>query len=312
MFVFNLKSRLEVLIPDSLLYSFIKSTLPKFYLDSCLSFSYKNFRFILQVDIKKKKHQITETELKQFKTFQEKKMPKNKQNKGIVSRQEASCTEWNFSRSQEKQKIPKTDQSTVMSSEQEVIYVELKCHKSSHLQLREKRKDPQSSALHVITGTLGVLCVVLMTTVGILLANLFSSKGEQNRKTSFIPTLSSMNGSIDLCLDHWIGFENRCVYLFNGNTTWPESYAACEELNFHLLKIGTTEELKILRLFGIEGWINLKQNKTDRSLLWKDGTRVNQSLVKSPGKENHTCAYVRGMYTYFDDCSSRKSYVCEL
>ncbi|KAM9671952.1 killer cell lectin-like receptor subfamily I member 1 isoform 1-T4 [Trichechus inunguis] len=232
-------------------------------------------------------------------------MSKNKQNKGIVPRQEVTYTEIKFSRSQRKQRIPKTDQSKVMSSEQQVTYMELKRHKSSHLQLREKRKDHQSSAWQVITGSLGVLCVVLMTTVGILLANLFARNGEQNRKTSFNSTLSSTN-------DHWIGFRNSCYHLFKESKTWPESYAACKELNSRLMKIHIKEELKLLTLFGMEGWIDLKMNKTDGPLLWQDGTQMNQSLLKFPGKKNHTCAYVSGIYIYSDNCSSGKSYICEL
>ncbi|KAM9673361.1 killer cell lectin-like receptor subfamily I member 1 [Trichechus inunguis] len=227
-------------------------------------------------------------------------MPKNKQNKGIP-RQEVTYTEIKFSRSQWKQRIPKTNQSKVMSSEQQVTYMELKRHKSSHLQLREKRKDRQSSAWQVITGSLGVLCVVLMTTVGILLANLFSRKGEQNGKTSFNSTLSSTN-------DHWIGFRNS-YHLFKESKTWPESYAACKELNSRLMKIHIKEELKLLTLFGMEGWIDLKMNKTDGPLLWQDGTQMNQSLLKFPGKKNHRCAYVSGIYIYSDNCSSGKSYI---
>ncbi|XP_037701057.1 killer cell lectin-like receptor subfamily I member 1 [Choloepus didactylus] len=243
-------------------------------------------------------------------------MPKNKQ-KDMVNREEVTYTELKFSKSQQKQRILKTDQSTVISSEQQTNYMELKFHKS-YLQQRKwfvrgKRKDHQSPSWKVIAGSLGVLFMVLMTIVGVLLANLFSAREEQKRKISIIPTLSSKNEcSCDLCQDHWIGFGNSCYHLSNETKTWLESHATCEELNSHLLKIDVREELEILSVFGIEGWISLKMNETNGSWLWEDGTKVVQSLLTFLGRKNYSCAYIGGSYIYNDDCSSKKSYVCEL
>ncbi|KAB1254376.1 Killer cell lectin-like receptor subfamily I member 1 [Camelus dromedarius] len=103
-------------------------------------------------------------------------MLKNKQNKGTANKQEVIYTEPKFSRSPQKRKTPETNQSNVISGEQQVNYMELKFPRSSHHQHRErlfrkKRKDHQSRAWQVTAGSLGVLCVVLMATFGILLAN---------------------------------------------------------------------------------------------------------------------------------------------
>ncbi|KAB1254377.1 Killer cell lectin-like receptor subfamily I member 1 [Camelus dromedarius] len=128
-------------------------------------------------------------------------MLKNKQNKGTANKQEVIYTEPKFSRSPQKRKTPETNQSNVISGEQQVNYMELKFPRSSHHQHRErlfrkKRKDHQSRAWQVTAGSLGVLCVVLMATFGILLANKFFRREDENGKISPIPTLSSPNGAI--------------------------------------------------------------------------------------------------------------------
>ncbi|KAB1254375.1 Killer cell lectin-like receptor subfamily I member 1 [Camelus dromedarius] len=200
-------------------------------------------------------------------------MLKNKQNKGTANKQEVIYTEPKFSRSPQKRKTPETNQSNVISGEQQVNYMELKFPRSSHHQHRErlfrkKRKDHQSRAWQVTAGSLGVLCVVLMATFGILLANKFFRREDENGKISPIPTLSSPNGDTD-------------------------------------------EELEILSMFQMRGWVGLKINKTGMSWLWEDGTKVVESLLKFLKMENHSCAYAEGNYVFSNNCSSEKSYICE-
>ncbi|XP_032329074.1 killer cell lectin-like receptor subfamily I member 1 isoform X1 [Camelus ferus] len=256
-------------------------------------------------------------------------MLKNKQNKGTANKQEVIYTEPKFSRSPQKRKTPETNQSNVISGEQQVNYMELKFPRSSHHQHRErlfrkKRKDHQSRAWQVTAGSLGVLCVVLMATFGILLANKlittmifaveFFHREDENGKISPIPTLSSPNGecSCDLCSTHWIGFGNSFYHLYNTPKSWADSHAACAELNAHLLKIDTDEELEILSMFQMRGWVGLKINKTDMSWLWEDGTKVVESLLKFLKMENHSCAYAEGNYVFSNNCSSEKSYICSM
>ncbi|KAI4546060.1 hypothetical protein MG293_002615 [Ovis ammon polii] len=123
-------------------------------------------------------------------------MLKSKQNKGIVNKQEVIYAEPKFSKSQQ-QKISKTNQRNVQSREQQVDYMELKFPRS-HLQHRKQKKGKvlhhRSIVWQVITASLGTLCVALLTTVCVLLANLYSNKEDPNQKLSPVPTLSSKNG----------------------------------------------------------------------------------------------------------------------
>ncbi|KAF7461900.1 hypothetical protein GHT09_013791 [Marmota monax] len=101
-------------------------------------------------------------------------MPQNKQNECILNKEEINYTEINFFKSQQKRR-PKEKQDSVISNEETVNYVPLKINRTSQLKhkklfVREK-KDPESTAWLVIAGILVVLCMVLLTTVGVLLSN---------------------------------------------------------------------------------------------------------------------------------------------
>ncbi|XP_027632401.1 killer cell lectin-like receptor subfamily I member 1 [Tupaia chinensis] len=232
---------------------------------------------------------------------------------------EVTNTEQNISRSQQKQRLSRADKTNIISHEDEIKYMELKFQKSSHLQhrksfVRKKRKDPRTITWQVITGSLGVFCIILITTVGVLLANLFSSQEEPSRNISYIPILSTeiKEYSYSLCSNHWFGLGNSFYQVSNEPKTWPESHAACAELNSHLLKIDIQEELESLSVFDIEGWIGLKMCNPNGSWLWEDGTKVAQSLVTVLNTKNHCCAYINGISTYEEDCTSKKKYICEL
>ncbi|XP_061273865.1 killer cell lectin-like receptor subfamily I member 1 [Bos javanicus] len=243
-------------------------------------------------------------------------MLKSMQNKGIVNKQEVIYTEPKFCKSQQ-QKISKRNQSNVQSREEQVDYMELKLPRSSHFKHRKQKKGKvlhhRSKAWKVITGSLGTLCLVLLTTVCVLLANLYSNKEDPNQKISPVPTVSSKNDecSCDHCSTHWIGFGSSYYHLSSKTKTWMESHAACEELNTHLLKIDIKGELEILSMLEVKGWIGLKINETSESWLWEDGSTVIENLFEFLKMEKDGCAYIEGNYVYTANCSSRKSYVCE-
>ncbi|XP_058435918.1 killer cell lectin-like receptor subfamily I member 1 isoform X3 [Marmota monax] len=170
--------------------------------------------------------------------------------------------------------------------------------------------DPESTAWLVIAGILVVLCMVLLTTVGVLLSNLLSRREEQNRKVS---TTSSKDNecSCDLSSHNGIGFGNSYYHVSNETKTWPKSYTACVELNSRLLKIQTQELLDLLSTFGMSGWIDHKMCEIDWFPLMKNCTKMNESQVQLMKKKNKNCAYISGKYIYPENCSSRKFYICE-
>ncbi|XP_040834914.1 killer cell lectin-like receptor subfamily I member 1 [Ochotona curzoniae] len=243
-------------------------------------------------------------------------MPSNKQDGSKMNKQTVTYSSLKFPKSQRTQRIS-SNTDAVMSSMEQVHYADLKVHKTSNLQeikclTRGNKREPQSAAWPVITGVLGILCMTLLATLGVLLANFFPSKEEQSREIALTPIPSYKNDafSCDLSSNNWIGFRNSYYHFSQKYKTWPESHAACVELNAHLLMLDSEEEKEILSLLRMNGWIDLKWDETSGCWFQKDGTQVNESGLVPLEKDDY-CGYTEGKLIYSDNCSSRKSYVCE-
>ncbi|XP_028636852.1 killer cell lectin-like receptor subfamily I member 1 isoform X4 [Grammomys surdaster] len=185
--------------------------------------------------------QATKTEVNQ------KEMPHSKYHEYIANKQDVTYTEMKTYKSPQKHRTPTAKQSPVVLSDEQVKYAELTFHRTPQFQPRKLpvRRKRQGPKWRVVTSMLGALCVVLMTTVGILLPKLLSSQEEQSRQTSFPPLLCPKedDSSYDLCSSDWIAFGNHFYQAFHGTKTWAESQSACEELKSHLVIIDSEEEL---------------------------------------------------------------------
>eukprot|EP00072_Mus_musculus_P036947 XP_006506426.1 PREDICTED: killer cell lectin-like receptor family I member 1 isoform X1 [Mus musculus] len=256
--------------------------------------------------------QATKTEVKQNK------MLHSKRREYTANNQDVTYTELKTCKSPWKHRIPTVKQSPVVLCEEQLKYGELTFHRTPQPQPRKqamgrKRQGPKSTVWRVVTGMLGALCVVLMTTTGILLPKLFSSQEEQCRKTSLHPLRCPKDdASCDLCSSDWIAFGNNFYCVFKENTkTWAESQSACEELNSHLVIIDSKAEVENLLLFEMDGWILHKMDGTNSSWLWRNDIKIQNTLTNDSEKKNHSCHYLRGNLFMPDECSAKKSYICE-
>ncbi|XP_052030988.1 killer cell lectin-like receptor subfamily I member 1 [Apodemus sylvaticus] len=256
--------------------------------------------------------QATRTEVKQDE------MPHSKYCEYTANKQDVTYTEIKTYKSPRKHRIPTAKQSPVVLSEDQVKYAELTFHRTPQPQarkqaVRRKRQGARSTVWRRVTGMLGALCVVLMTTMGILLPKLFSSQEEQSRQTSLHPILCPKKDdrSCDLCSLDWIAFKNNFYHGFRGTKTWAESKSACEELNSHLVIIDSKAELENLLLFEMDGWILLKKDGSNQSCLWEHGMKMQNTLINDSEKKNHSCHYLHGNVFTDNNCSSKKAYTCE-
>nr|XP_013008688.1 killer cell lectin-like receptor subfamily I member 1 isoform X2 [Cavia porcellus] len=244
-------------------------------------------------------------------------MPKNRPNEGIVQEQEITYTDVKISKNQQKQRVFKREQNPVLSSEQEVNYVEMKFHRTSHNRAQlggQKRKGAPSTAWKRIAGILAFVCIVLITVIGTLLSNLFSSREDQSRNFTLFPTLSSKsNGcSSGLCSHNWIGYGNSYYHFSSEAKTWEESQSTCAKLNSHLLKVDSEEDLKLSSVIEMTGWIAFNINENNGSWVGKNVFQLNDNLLFVLEGKNQSCAYVNGKSLYTEDCSSRKLFIfCE-
>nr|XP_034368505.1 killer cell lectin-like receptor subfamily I member 1 [Arvicanthis niloticus] len=245
-------------------------------------------------------------------------MPHSKRREYTANKQDVTYTDIKTCKSSRKHRTPTARQSLAVLNEEQVKYAELTFHRTPQARLRKqtvrrKRQGPKLTVWRVVTSMLGALCVVLMTTMGILLPKLFSRQEEQRRQTSLHPFLCPKEdgSSDDLCSCDWIAFGNNFYQVFRGMKTWAESQSACEKLNSHLVIIDSKEELENLLLFEIHGWIRLTKNGTNSSWLWENDTKTQHTLIYDSEKKNNSCHYLRGNQFITDDCSARKPYTCE-
>nr|XP_048288325.1 killer cell lectin-like receptor subfamily I member 1 isoform X2 [Myodes glareolus] len=255
--------------------------------------------------------QAAKTEVKQNK------MPHSKHHEYTANKPDISYTEIKTTKSTQKQRKPKAKQSSVMLSEEQLNYAEMTFHRTPQLLspkrvVRKKRQGPKTTVWKIVTGILGVLCVVLMTTVGILLPKLFSSQ-EQSRENLLLDPLlpKEEDGACYLCSLDWIAFGNNFYHSFREIKSWADSQSSCEEWNSHLVEIDSKAELENLLLFEIQGWIILNIDEKDESWLCENGTKIQQTIINDSEKKNHSCYYLNGKQFYLGDCSSKKAYTCE-
>ncbi|CAO2606874.1 Killer cell lectin-like receptor subfamily I member 1 [Lemmus lemmus] len=176
-------------------------------------------------------------------------MPHSKHHEYTANKQDIFYTEIKTAKSTQKQRKPKAKQSSVMLSEEQLNYAEVTFQRTPQLLcpkqvIRGKRQGPKTTVWKIVTGILGALFVVLMTTVGILLPKLFSSQ-EQSRKSSPLHPLlpKKEDGACDLCSLDWIAFGNNFYHSFREIKTWADSQSSCEEWNSHLVEIDSKAEL---------------------------------------------------------------------
>nr|KAF6495523.1 killer cell lectin like receptor D1 [Rousettus aegyptiacus] len=92
----------------------------------------------------------------------------------------------------------------------------------------------------LISGLLGVMCLVLMATLGILLRNSFSKQNILSTPSPG-PTVEPQKGSS--CQKMWIGYQCKCYFISNEMKTWEESRYFCASQNSSLLQLQNGDEL---------------------------------------------------------------------
>ncbi|XP_057643099.1 killer cell lectin-like receptor subfamily I member 1 [Chionomys nivalis] len=243
-------------------------------------------------------------------------MPHSKHHEHTANKQDISYTEIKTAKSTKKQRKPKAKQSSVMLSEEQLNYAEVTFDRTPQLLspkrvVRGKRQGPKTTVWKIVTGILGVLCVVLTITVGILLPKLFSSQEQSRESSTHFTHVCFLDGACYLCSLDWIAFGNNFYHSFREIKTWADSQSSCEKRNSHLVVIDSKAELESLLLFKIQGWIILNIDEADGSWLCENGTEIQETRINDSEKKNHSCHYLNGKQFFLEDCSSKKAYTCE-
>ncbi|XP_008583077.1 PREDICTED: natural killer cells antigen CD94 [Galeopterus variegatus] len=166
----------------------------------------------------------------------------------------------------------------------------------------------------LISGTLGIICLSLMATLGILLKNLLTPASFQST-SSPEPITQLQNGSdCCSCQEKWIGYQCNCYFISSEIKTWEESRHFCASQNSSLLQLQKRNELQFFMNSSQNFyWIGLSYSKEYKAWLWEDGSAPSLDLFLSPQTLNpENCIQYSPSNNVWDGpCGSRSYYICK-
>ncbi|XP_035304625.1 C-type lectin domain family 2 member D11-like [Cricetulus griseus] len=76
------------------------------------------------------------------------------------------------------------------------------------------------------------------------------------------------------CLRNWIGFGSKCFYFSENTSNWTFSQNFCMELEAHLARFDSDEELEFLNRYKgtFDYWIGLHRESPEHPWMWTDNT----------------------------------------
>ncbi|XP_057413654.1 natural killer cells antigen CD94 [Balaenoptera acutorostrata] len=172
----------------------------------------------------------------------------------------------------------------------------------------------QTTPWRLISGVLGVMCLLLVAALGVLLKNSFTKQSVQ-------PTFSP-GPSTDLregsgccsCQEKWLGYQCNCYFISNEVKTWKDSRNFCVSHNSSLLQIQKRNELQhFMNSSSYYYWIGLSYSEEHHAWLWEDNSTLSQDLFLSLHHLNlKNCIIYGPSGSVLDvDCRSKYRYICK-
>ncbi|XP_006141621.1 natural killer cells antigen CD94 isoform X2 [Tupaia chinensis] len=164
----------------------------------------------------------------------------------------------------------------------------------------------------LVSGILGVICLSLMVTLGILLKNSLSK--ESVRPASSPPPITGHQEGADCCFckDKWIGYQCNCYFISNERKTWEESRHLCASQNTSLLHLQSREELSFIDSGDAFYWIGLSYSQEREAWLWENGSALSQDLFPLSHTLNPKNCIVYARKNILDEpCGRKNRYICK-
>ncbi|XP_010589230.2 killer cell lectin-like receptor subfamily E member 1 isoform X1 [Loxodonta africana] len=165
-------------------------------------------------------------------------------------------------------------------------------------------KDFLSLPWRVISGVLGVLCLLLLVTA---IAVYFLTANSSSKQTP----LTDQQKGCHSCPKNWIWFRYSCYYFSKEQLTWRESQHACLSQNSSLMKINKEE----LHFFSLNSffWIGVYHNGIDQQWLWENDSIISSDIFDlSRHQKGQVCLSYKSREAYFGDvCESKQNYICK-
>ncbi|CAN0290863.1 unnamed protein product [Rangifer tarandus platyrhynchus] len=167
----------------------------------------------------------------------------------------------------------------------------------------------QTTPWRLISGVLGVICLLLMAALGVLLKNSLTKQSVQLGPST---ELSEESGCYS-CQEKWIGYQCNCYFISNELKKWKDSRDFCVSHNSSLLQIQTRNELDFMKFSSSSYWIGLSYSEEHHAWLWEDNSTLSQDLVPLFHTVNpkNCIIYSPRRGALDEDCESTYSYICK-
>nr|ABO15589.1 NKG2A [Bos taurus] len=222
--------------------------------------------------------------------------------------------------SKRQKRKPKVSKSSISMTEQELTYVELNLQNAPqnlHGNKKNQRsKGSPSPSEKFIAGILGIICLVLMSTVVTMIVVtplstfLKNSTVIQEQNYASLTTRLQKECHCGHCPKDWLTYSNNCYYTSLEKKSWNESLISCATKNSTLLYIDNEEETKFLMSLSIISWIQVSREGRGRPWKWLNGSTCKLQITdKLPGE--HNCAVQSLWDIRAEDCQFPNAYHCK-
>ncbi|XP_038242922.1 C-type lectin domain family 9 member A-like [Dermochelys coriacea] len=254
---------------------------------------------------------------------------------------------------EEKRKQRPRHTRVIETSEQEITCTDLKFltpskqQRQQRLTSAESKESPSPSSPWLITVILGLFCLALLVTAGVLGVMFLQASHQVRRQneeliqkqailknfTQLQETLKNcmqqrddfqanntelsnvLNKKVDKCSscpEGWIQHRGKCYHFTNERSSRQKSKEYCSFHGSSLLRIGNKEELDFINGLACFHWIGLFRTGAATSWMWEDGTAHSPDLFQVKKQEpGESCVLLSAGEATSYTCSEQYRCICE-